>query len=146
MSAEKMDVSLKPVEKSDSSELIRELGDHIRKLMPEAGKGGGRWLRGKGDQELAKAAEIRATVQAKLGQLEIERQRLIHERDALEANNQREIEKEKNRHDEAMFKLETDHMVAKAEALTKVLMAVKGLKDLGIEVDVTMVQRMLTNS
>lgn len=146
MSAEKMDVSLKPVEKSDSAEIFRELQDQIRKLIPDAGKSGRRWLRGKSDQELAKGAEIWAAIEAKLGQLDIDRQRLVQDRDALATINRRENKKEKNRHDEVMFKLETERMTAKADALAKMLTAVKGLQDMGIEIDVTIVQRMLTSS
>jgi hypothetical protein len=51
-------------------------------LFPVTAASGVQWLRGKGEQEVAKAAEIRASALEKLGRLELERQKLIQERDA----------------------------------------------------------------
>jgi len=87
--------------------LISELKDLVRQVFPEAiealAQSGGNWLQGKGQQEIAKAMEIRATVMEKLGNLEIQRQKLINERNEISEKAQTERQHNEQLHKERMF-------------------------------------------
>src|SRR5208337_4634533 len=65
--------------------LITELRDIVKDVFPETvedlARSGTGWLKGKSEQEIAKAMEIRASAMEKRGRLEIERQKLLNERE-----------------------------------------------------------------
>ena len=100
--------------------------DVICTVFPDVADSGMGWLKGKSQQEIAKAAEIRAAALEKLGKLELERVKLINERDAAERKAQSDDEKERRAAANELYKLKT-------ERLTAVVAAVKALKDAGVE-------------
>lgn len=150
MSDDRHDIILKPEDDDDSPDILGRLADEIHNLFPVAGEAGGKWLRGKGEQEFARAAEIRARVVTMLGELYIERDRLIQEREnAKEAARQSKTH-ESHRHKERLIELDTqrigkvaDVLLKKAEALNKAVSALKLLRELGVEVDIETVRRLL---
>lgn len=133
--------------------LLADLKQQVSELFDGSGESGGKWIKGKADQETAKAAEIRAGIMNMLGQLEIERERLIKERDETKKKFRAEGKKERNRHEEKMYDLETQRIeaearaqAAKAEAMKNAVQALRELRDLGVEVTLDIVQQALLPS
>jgi hypothetical protein len=112
--------------------LIAELKTVFLEIFPDVTDAGCGWLKGKSDQEVAKAIEIRASALAKLGQLENERQKLIVERDAAILKAETEHARDRMAHEAKMFELRTQR---KAERLRGVVEALKTLKDLGVQLE-----------
>lgn len=110
--------------------LLRELRDEIKELgliIPGAVR---KWAKGKGDAELAKVTEIQARVIEKIKRLELDYERL-HQQDR----------KDRMHHKEQMIALDTDRIRAKAEALRAISEATKNLRDVGIEIQMEVVER-----
>ncbi len=110
--------------------VMAELKAVILEIFPDVADSGGRWLRGKGEAEIAKAMEIRASALAKLGQLENERHKLIVERDAAILAAETEQSRDRMAHEARMFELRTQRRV---ERLKAVVEALKALKDLDVQ-------------
>ncbi len=136
MSEERLDITVRPANPTDRPNLIAELVDAVNNLIPAAGEGGSKWLRGKGEQEMAKVAEIKARVLTMLGNLENERQRLIHDREQARKAALQAGQAEKNRHTEKMYELETQRMEAKARAIKDAVEALRALRDMGVEITI----------
>jgi hypothetical protein len=145
---ERLTASGAPVNPQNSPSLIEELVKEINELLPAAvdtaGRTGLKWLAARGEKEVARVAEIKADILKKLGELELERQRLVNEREAGRAA-------ETNRHKEANYSNRTERIRAEAEAyerkaaaLVKVVSALRELRDVGIAVDAQVVARLLT--
>lgn len=150
MSDKRDDIILRPAREGGSPDLLGELVAAVEKLIPAAGKGGGKWIGGKGEQEVAKAAEIRARVMSMIGELQIERDRLIQERESAKEAARQTKTQERHRHKERMHELatqridtEADALQKKTEALNKAIDAMKSLRDLGVEVEIEVVSRLL---
>ena len=101
--------------------LIPEVRDLIKEILPETAKdlanSGVGWIKGKSQQEIAKAMEIKASAMEKLGGLEIERQRLIKEREELLLKAQTEQKRDEQIHEQKMFELKTQRFKEVVEAL-----------------------------
>jgi len=78
-------------------DLLQQIVEDIKKLVPETGKAARKWLRAKGDQECAKVQEIKARIFEKIGQFEIERQRIIQQRDEAYRKAERQVRCDKNK-------------------------------------------------
>lgn len=150
MTPERLDTALRQAVSGDPPNILQDLVKQIRELVPSAGESGVNWLKGKGAQELAKAEEIRARVLALVGPMELERLRLIQERDAANAAGNRARSDERNRHKERMHELETQRLAAvadsqkkKAEALQMAVLAIKALGEMGVSVEVGLVAALL---
>jgi hypothetical protein len=130
--------------------LITELRDLIRDVFPETvedlAHSGAGWLRGKSQQEIAKAMEIRASAMEKLGKLEIERLKLIKERDEAESKEETQRHRDDQAHEQRMFELRTERLkavaAAKAEQLKAVVEALRVLKDLDVRVRARVASRL----
>jgi hypothetical protein len=118
--------------------LISELRDLVREVFPETvedmAQSGAGWLRGKSQQEIAKAMEIRATAMEKLGKLEIERLKLIKERDEVLQKSVTEQKRDDLAHKQKMFELKTERLKAVVEAL-------KVIKEMDIKLTVQTTRR-----
>jgi len=108
--------------------LISELRDLVMELFPDTAHSGARWLRGKSDQEVARAAEIRASALEKLGRLELERQKLLQERDAALRDDLNEQARDEMAHEQRMYELRT-------QRLKEVVEALKTLKEMGVRLN-----------
>jgi len=107
------------------SGLLKELRDAIDELFPVSVSAAGQFISGRGQQEIAKAAEIRSVVLERIGRLENERQSLIDERDQA-------LRKLDAQHTQEMYKLKTERLRAVVESL-------KTLHDLGVKIDMSVV-------
>ena len=105
--------------------LIAELRDLVMDLFPVTATSGVRYLVGKGEQEIAKAAEIRASALEKLGRLELERQKLVQERDAALRDDLNEQVRDEMNHEQKMYELKT-------QRLRDVVECLKHLKEMGV--------------
>ena len=144
MEEKQNDIVLRQAEGLD---VLQELLQDVRKLMPTAAESAGNYLKGKGIQEIAKAQDIYANVAQKIGQLELERQRLVAERNQAlrkaeleEDHNKRKIslkrEIAKKKHEERMFEL-------KNQRLHEIVETLKACRDSGIEVDIQLITKAL---
>lgn len=97
--------------------LLAELRDLVVEFFPDAAESGSRWFRGKSEQEIAKAIEIRASALEKLGRLELERQKLLRERDEALLKAQSEQDRDRTAHQQKMYELRTERLKAVVEAL-----------------------------
>ena len=126
-------------------DLLQQIVDDIKKLVPETGKSARKWMRAKGDQELAKVQEIKVRVYEKIGQLEIERQRLIQQREEAERKAELELQREKDKHELSVRELEIKWFKERANALREVVHCIVMLKELGIEVDINVIKKAVTS-
>jgi hypothetical protein len=144
MEEKQNDIVLRQAEGPD---VLQELLSDFKKLMPTVTESAGNFLKGKGCQEIAKAQEIYANITQKIGQLELERQRLIGERnDAIrkvqleEDRNKSEIKLKrdiaKKKHEERIFELKNQRLHELGEIL-------KALNDCGIVVDLCPITKAL---
>lgn len=142
---EGLEIRIRPSDPNDPPDILRDLVAQVHELLPTTGEAAGSWLRGKSQQELAKAAEIRANILGRLGELDLERQRLIQEREEAKKAASLGRLHERNRHSEQMYHHETERRAMeaeayrkKAEALKDIIKAISDLRDLGIDVEVAL--------
>ena len=121
-------------------DLLRQIIQDVKKLVPETGKSARKWMRAKGDQELAKVQEIKARVYEKIGQLEIERQRLIQQRDEDMRKAELERQRQQDEHDRVLREQEIHLFKERTQALREVVDCIVRLKEKGIEVDLNLIE------
>lgn len=141
-SDERADISLRPADPSDSSELLREIVEQLKTELPASVSSGGKWLKGKADQEWARAYQIKAQVLEAIGRMDVERERLLQERKVADQrvltdgrNSALEEEKVRLAHTERMYELRTQRM----QAMKDVVECVLKLREAGLEVDLQVV-------
>jgi len=121
--------------------LITELRDIIKDVFPETvedlARSGTRWWKGKSEQEIAKAMEIRASAMEKLGRLEIERQKLLNEREESLGKAQTEQKRDEQAYKLRMFELKT-------QRLKELVDAFKVIKEMGIKLSARTVRMIET--
>ena len=125
--AEQHDIAITEADGPNPPDLLKYIVEQVEKLVPGASNSAGLFVRGKGETEIAKAAEIRARVITAIGQLEHERQRLVHERDVAIRAAENEHARDQMAHEEKMFELKTQRLKAVVQALEQ-------LAALGIDV------------
>jgi hypothetical protein len=121
-------------------DLLQQIVDDIKKLVPESAEAGRKWLRGKSEQELARVQEIKARVYKKIAQIEIEREKLIQQRDESDRKAQLELRKQDQDHECSLRKLEIARLNEKTQALKEVVDCIVRLRGLGIEVDLKVIK------
>lgn len=121
-------------------DLLREMVEEIKKLGPTTIKAGGKYVKSKAEQEAVKVQEIKARVFEKIGKLEVERQRLIKERDEADRKAELELQREEHEHERAVHQLELQEFKEKAQALRAVVDCIVRLKEKGIEVDIKLIK------
>ena len=121
-------------------DLLRQIIQDVKKLVPETGRSARKWMRAKGDQELAKVQEIKARVYEKIGQLEIERQRLIQQRDEAMLKAELERERQQDEYDRSLREQEIHLFKKKTQALREVVDCIIRLRENGIEVDIELIE------
>lgn len=104
---------------------LHQIRAAIETLCDSGVAGADDYVRGRGAQESAKAAEIKAKALAALADLDLERQRLIDERD-----------KAIDEHQQKMYELRTQRLKEVVNSLVR-------LKELGVSVDLEVVANTL---
>lgn len=132
---ERLDVVVRPADGPNPPNLLRDLVDEINRLIPDAGEAAGSWLRGKGQAEVAKAAEIKANALQKIAQIEQDRQRLINERDQASAAAGLAGRQAQYEHERTMYSLRTQRLKESFESIIR-------LRELGAEVDLKIVNHL----
>ena len=102
-------------------DLLDQLKESIEKLFECSVAGAANYIQGRGEQESAKASEIKAKALAQLGTLELERQRLITERDKAIHDHKRQ-----------MYELKTKRLTEVVNCLTR-------LQEFGVTVNLQVV-------
>ncbi len=109
-------------------QIVADIKDSLGELAPIAGRAAGKYVEAKGDQAVARVQEIRARIYESLAKLEIERQRLVQERDkALDS------------HTEKMMEL-------KSAALKQIIDCVVTCKEKGIRIDMKIVRKKIAGA
>jgi hypothetical protein len=123
---EKAEVVLRPAEGTTPNppDLLHEIADLVHRLFPDVQEAAGWMLIGKKRKDEAEIAKIKADVIEKLGKLDLERQRLVDERDAA-----------LRKADQTAKELEIKRMEAKAAATGKLLAAYANALEKGVVFD-----------
>lgn len=108
--------------------LCTKIKNTVEELLDDSVSAGSNYLKGKGNQEVAKATEIKAKAISYIGNLDIERQRLLTERDKI-------IREDKQK----MYELKT-------QRLQEVVNSLLRLKELGADIDINVIAGILTKS
>lgn len=130
---EQHDITLREAEGPNRS-LLEDIVREIKNMVPSGGDAARNYVKGKGQQQLAKVQEIQSRVYEKIGQLEIERQRLIQERDEGIVNAELQRERDSQSHKEHMYALRT-------KRLKELASMVKILQELGIEIELDVIKK-----
>ncbi len=111
---------------------FKELLDAVNQLFNEVPGAAKNYFRGKGQQQLARAAEIKAEVIKKLGDLDIERERLVQERDAAIRQEALQRDTAKDAQAAKMYELQTQRFKEVIDAAVK-------LREIGVELDISLI-------
>jgi hypothetical protein len=123
---ERHQIRLREATSGSPSDLLDRIKDAIDELFDCSVSAAGGYVKGKSEQELAKAAEIKAKAFSQLANLDLERQRLLAERDRLLREDRQK-----------MYELKTQRLEAIVNSLVR-------LKELGVEVQIeVVVERLL---
>jgi hypothetical protein len=101
-------------------QMLTELAAEIALGLPEAASSGRRYLAGKAEQQTARAQFIRAAAAAKIAEVQLQRDRLIEER-----------EKALREHEVRVYEAATERIRALADAGK----FIQALRDIGVEID-----------
>lgn len=104
-------------------DLLQQIVKDVKELVPTTVKAAGRYIGGKGEQQIAKAQEIKSRVLERIGQLELERQKLIEQRE------------------EKLRAQEIELLREKRKAFETVADRVESLRKHGIEIDLAVVKQ-----
>lgn len=121
-------IHLSEVGPENPPDLLKKIKESIEELLDVGFSGAGQFVKGKSQQETAKALEIRAKAFQNLADLELERERLLNERNKiiLEDN-------------QKMFELKTKRLEVVLNCLIK-------LKESGVNIDIEVVVGSLLQS
>ncbi|MDP9178493.1 MAG: hypothetical protein M3O61_12505 [Gemmatimonadota bacterium] len=117
--------------------LLPRLLQQIRDYLPGLAAAGEQYLQAKVAQETLKALEIRARIRAQLDTVEIERQRMIAERDERSRAAARAEENETAQREARLIELETQRL----EAMARAAAALKALQELGVNIDIEVLRQ-----
>lgn len=114
-------ISLRESAPGNPPDILDRVKDAIDELFDYSVSAAGNYVKGKGSQETARAAEVRAKALSHLGNLDLERQKLIAERDQV-------IREDRQK----MYELRTQRLTAIIDRLTK-------LKEIGVDIQMEVV-------
>ncbi|MFC1636332.1 hypothetical protein ACFL5Z_15995 [Planctomycetota bacterium] len=116
-------------------QIVEEFKD-VGKTVKGAGK---KYVQAKAEQESAKVQQIRAEIFARAGELELKRQELLAQREKQQKELKLLEKRDKNAHMERLLELELQKEKNRIEAFNAVTERLKALKELGIPVDMQVV-------
>ncbi len=139
---ERHNIVLRQASSDNPPDLLTQLKQSIEELCNLSLGAAGDYLSGKGQQEVAKALEIKTQALQRLGGLESERQRLLMEREKMLRDDRAK-----------MYELETQRILAEnerikaaTESLQKIVDSVARLKEMGVEVRLEVVMGALNST
>lgn len=121
-------------------DLLRQIVEDVKKLVPETSEAARKYVKGKGEQEVAKAQEIKARIYEIIAKLEIERQRLIQQHDEAEWKAELELQRGQYEIERAERELEVQRFKERTHALREVVDCIVKLKENGIEVNIRLIK------
>ena len=121
MNNERHQIRLREASQGNPPELLDRIKEAIDELFDCSVSAAGGYVKGKSDQELAKAAEIKAKAFSHLANLDLDRQRLLSERDRLLREDRQK-----------MYELKTQRLEAIISSLIK-------LQEMGANVQIEIV-------
>lgn len=137
---ERHDIILGPVEDGPNPpDLLKQIVEDVKKLVPEGGQTARKWVRAKGDEAEARVREIQARVYKEIAELDMERQKLVQQRN--EAEERANIELLKHRDDRKLRErqLRIEQQRQRTEALHEVVAAIVGLEERGIHISMEVI-------
>lgn len=138
--SERHDIILRQHDGPNPPDLLQQLIEDVKKLVPESTKSAHKWLRAKGDKEVAKVQEIKASVYEKITKLEEDRKRQIQLRDEALRAAELEEKREEHEHKRAMLEFEHKQRILRIEALREAVECIRKLRKCGIEIDVKLIK------
>jgi hypothetical protein len=138
---ERHDITLRQHEDgSNPPDLLQQIIEDVKKLAPETTATARKWIRAKGDQEEARVQEIKVKIYSEIAKFDIERQRLIYERDEARRKAEMEIQRESNDHERDMRELEIQWFKERIKVLHEIVDCIVRLKAVGIEIDLQLIK------
>ena len=135
--ADRSDIVLRQEQPAGPPGILDQLKRSVEELFSPAVDGAANYVRGKGEAEVAKAAEIRAKVYTDIAQLDHEREKLINERDVAIRASVNEQERDRMAHAEKMYALKTERLLHVVESLKK-------LRDMEVGVELKVMKKVAT--
>ncbi len=135
------DIVLRPAEGDDSPDLLREMLQDIKKLVPVASKSARKWITAKGSEAEARVREIQMRVYKEIAELDIQRQALIQSRDEAWQEAERQAQRDKSAHEINMVKLECQRYRERMQAVRQVVDCIVTLRELGVEIDLALISK-----
>ena len=132
--SERNDIVLRPEGAPRPTGFFDNLKSSLEEMISPALDAAAKFAQGKGEAEIAKAAEIKAKVLSAFAQIEHEREKLIMDRDAAIRASVNEQERDRMAHAEKMYELKT-------ERLLKIVESLKNLRELGVEVEIRVLKQ-----
>lgn len=134
---ERHDAFIRQVEAPDSpnplQQIVEDLKRDLTELVPVASQALRKYVGSKGEEAVARVQEIKARIYENIGRLEIERQRLLKERDDARQKYDLEAKRDENMHNEKWREL-------KSQGLSEVVDCILKLQEKGIPVDKTIIK------
>ena len=131
---ERHDVVIRQAEGPNPPDLLQQIREDIKdslaELVPIAGKTAGKYVGAKGEEAVARVQEIKARIHENISKVELERQRLIQQRD--EAS---------NAHEERMEELKIQRLHERTEALRQSVDCIVKLKASGVVVSLKVIRK-----
>jgi len=139
------DIILRPDDGTNPTGLLSEIVDEVKKLLTASGDAAGSYVKGKDQKELARAEEIRAKIYEKIGQVEIERQRLIQQRDEAIHKAQFQRERDRDAQGKRTQELEAQRVIEGTKIVREVVDCIKNLQKLGMKVEINVFEGALSD-
>jgi len=134
---ERHEVTLCPAEGQNPpdvlQQMIEDIKDSLVGLVPIAGKAVGKYVGAKGEEAVARVQEIKARIYENVAKQEIERQRLVKERDGARQKYELEARRDENAHDEKLREMQSQKLRDVVDCIAK-------LSDCGIHVDMKVIK------
>jgi hypothetical protein len=138
---ERHEIILRPAEGENPADLLKQIVEDVKKLVPTAGKAVRKYVEAKGDEAEARVGEIKARIYEKIAQFEIERQRLIQQRDLARQKVKRQARRDRDARRAKTKELELQLLRERTQALHDVVDCIVKLRELGIEIDLKLIQK-----
>ncbi|MEN6424003.1 MAG: hypothetical protein ABFE13_01470 [Phycisphaerales bacterium] len=138
---ERHDIILRPADGENPPDLLKQIVEDVKKLVPTGGKALRKYVEAKGEEAEARVGEIKARIYQNIGQLELERQRLIEQRDEAKEKVKRQARRDRDARKAKAKELEIQLLHERMQALREVVDCIVKLRELGIEIDLKLVEK-----
>jgi len=136
---ERMDITLRKLGSPDDKSAIKELKQAFAQLLPDSVDSAQKWVKGKGEREIAKAAEIKTRIYSAIDQIENNRRKHVLARKVAERKAQQAERENQRQHEEKMYKLRTERLKVAVDRLIR-------LREMGVQIEMEVIAEQLMSA